>query len=278
MFRSFKRDDAYSQVTQVLLRLEYQRLRKLGLPLPEFSDVEFRCFSQNGEDGILLYLFALAGTTNRKVVEICSGNGIECNAANLVVNHGWQALLVDGDPRQVAAGKKFYERHPNTRFSPPSFVSSWVTAENVNNLIAGHGFTGEVDLLSIDVDGVDYWIWRAIDCIQPRIVVLEFNALLGPEQRLTIPYDAAFRADLRKPPHRVGASLAAFTALGREKGYRLVGLQSLGFNAFFLRSGIAEDVFVERSPRECYETERLRAFGPAWLAQMFKDGQRWEEV
>jgi hypothetical protein len=267
------------QTIQVLLRLQYQQIVHLAMPLPELPDVEFRCYSQNGEDGILLYLFSLVGATNRKVVEICAGSGIECNAANLLINHGWQGLLVEGDPAQVAAGRTFYANHPNTRFSPPAWDASWVTAENVNSLISGHGVTGDIDLLSLDVDGVDYWIWRAIDCIRPRVVVLEFNGLLGPDKRLTIPYDPGFRLDFSRQPYKCGASLAAFASLGRERGYRLVGVQSLGFNAFFVQAGLGQDVLRELSPQECFaSTTRLSGYNPAWLSEMFKDGQRWEEV
>jgi hypothetical protein len=272
-------DSSVCQATQVLLRLQYRQLRALGLPLPELADVEFRCYSQNGEDGILLYLFSLLGTTNRKVVEMCAGNGIECNAANLLVNHGWQGLLIDGDPQQIAGGLKFYARCRTTLYDPPTLLAAWVTAENVNALIRHRRFDGEIDLLSLDLDGVDYWIWRALDCIRPRVVVAEFNSLLGPEKRLTIPYHADFRADLSKPPHKVGASLSAFVHLGREKGYRLIGVQSMGFNAFFVRDGLGEDVLPEVSPHECFvRTERLRGWNEGWMDEMWKDGHEWQEV
>jgi hypothetical protein len=268
-----------AQAVQVLLHMQYRQLRHLSLPLPKLSDVEFRCYSQNGEDGILLYLFSLIGTTNRKVVEICAGSGLECNAANLIINHGWQGLLVDGDPGQIALGTDFYARCPRTRLGPPTLIGAWVTAENVNDLLRAHGFVDEIDLLSLDLDGIDYWIWNALDCIRPRVVVLEFNALLGPEKRLTVPYNPDFRLDFSQRPYRCGASLSAFVELGRRKGYRLVGVQSLGFNAFFVRSGVEEALLPELSPAQCFaQTERLRAFGPAWLDAMFKGGQEWQEI
>jgi hypothetical protein len=271
--------DSAAQIAQVLLRMQYRQIRDSGARLPDLADVEFRCHSQNGEDGILLYIFSLIGTTSRKSVEICAGNGVECNTANLIINHGWQGLLVDGSQDNIDAAKAFYERHPNTRLSPPALAVSWVTAENVNGLISSRGFGGEIDLFSLDVDGVDYWIWRAIDCMQPRVVVLEFNGVLGPDERLTIPYDPAFKLDLAKLPHKCGASLSAFAALGRDKGYRLVGVQSLGINAFFVRAGVGEDVLPERSPGECFaRVERLRAFHPGWVQLMYADGQRWQTV
>jgi hypothetical protein len=272
-------DSTRTQVGQLLLRLQYQDLVRRGVALPEFADVEFQCHSQNGEDGILLYLFSLLGTTNRRVVEICAGDGIECNAANLIVNHGWRGLLVDGDAANVARGKAFYATCKTTWVSPPSLVEAWVTADNVNQLLIDNGYVGPVDLLSVDLDGNDYWIWKAIDAIAPRVVVLEFNAAWGCERSVTIPYDPAFRLDLSNPPYRCGASLPAFTKLARSKGYRLVGVQSFGFNAFFVQNGLGENLVPERSPRDVFErTERLKGWDPGWLALMVAGGQAWEDV
>ena len=109
-------------------------------------------------------------------------------------------------------------------------------------------------------------------------MVLEFNAAWGCERSVTIPYDPGFRLDL-KPPYRCGASLAAFTKLARAKGYRLVGVQSFGFNAFFVRNGLGEHLLPERSPRELFDNiERLKAWEPGWLAPMVADGHVWEDV
>lgn len=267
------------QIAQVLLRLQYRDLARRATDLPEFPDVEFRCYSQNGEDGILLYIFSLLGTTNRRVVEICAGDGFECNAANLIINHGWQGLLFDGDADQVARGTTFYSTCRNTWVSPPKFVNEWITAENVDALVASQGFGGPIDLLSLDVDGNDYWIWKALDCISPNVVVLEFNANCGPERSVTMSYKPDYRLDLTVQPYRCGASLPAFIKLGREKGYRLVGVQSLGFNAFFVRDDFEEKLLPERSARECYErTARLSGWRPDWLDTILTGEQAWEDV
>jgi hypothetical protein len=259
--------------------LQYQDLVRRGLGLPAIRDVEFRCYSQNGEDGILLYIFSLLGTTNGKVVEICAGDGLECNAANLLINHGWRGLLFDGDAEQVDRGNAFYSTCRTTWIAPPTFLNAWITAENVDGLVAAHGFAGPVDLLSLDVDGNDYWIWKALDCVKPRVVVLEFNASCGPEKRLTIAYDPAFRLNLAEPPYRCGASLPAFVSLARSKGYRLVGVESRGINAFFVQSGLAEELLPEWSVAQCFErVERLREWQPVRLQTMLSGTQRWEEV
>ena len=270
---------AEAQIAQVLLRLQYQELARRGTGLPDFASVEFRCYSQNSEDGILLYIFSLLGTTDRRVVEICAGDGIECNAANLIVNHGWQGLLLDGDAAQVERGRAFYSTCRNTWVSPPRFIHSWITADNVNALVSGQGFSGPIDLLSLDIDGNDYWLWKALTCVSPAVVVLEFNANCGPERSVAMSYEPNYRLDLTVQPYRCGASLPAFVKLARTKGYRLVGVQSLGFNAFFVRDGLGDSLLPERSVQECYErTERLRGWAPSWLDSILSGTEPWEDV
>lgn len=243
---------AISKQNQILLALRYQELARAGVALPELRDVEFRAFSQHGEDGILLYLFALVGATDRRVVEICCGDGVECNAANLVIHHDWRGLLVDGSAAKIAFGRSFYSRLLNTLQHPPALVDAWVDAEGVNDLVRGHGVEGEIDLLSLDMDGVDYWVCRALTVVRPRVMVVEFNAALGPDRSLTVPY----RRDFRARGAHGGASLAAWTGLLRERGYRLIGAEHSGINAFFVRSEAAGARLAEVGARECFERTR----------------------
>src|SRR5262249_50368106 len=154
------------------------------------------------------------------------------------------------------AGTDFYSRNRDTSWLPPSLVNAWIMTENVNGLIRGNGFEGEIDLLSLDMDGVDYWIWKAIDCIRPRVVVLEYNWVLGTERAVTIPYKADFHynpCDTHNEHFYFGASLPAFVKLGREKGYRLVGCEAWGYNAFFIRSDAGQDIFPEIDAAECFK-------------------------
>jgi hypothetical protein len=225
------------QVGQVALTQFYQDLARRGQPLPGLGDVGFRVRSQCDEDGILLYLFAIAGTHSKSFVEIGTGDASECNCANLAINRGWHGLFIDGDPAAIESGRAFYRAHPDTRLFPPVFAASLVTAENINEIIPGNGFSGEVDLLSIDIDGMDYWIWNAIRCIEPRVVVVEANGKLG-DRSITVPYDPGWTYDLSHP-HYHGASLPAFVKLAKSKGYRLVGANRFGFNAFFVRNDVA---------------------------------------
>lgn len=230
------------QMQQVQLRLHYQQLVANGAALPSYRDVGFRVFSDCDEDGILLYLLSLVGSGERRLVDVGAGALSASNTANLIVNHGWTGLLIEGDSESLASAQADY-RGAGV-LMPPNALGAWVTAENINSLIS-ENIEGPVDLLSIDIDGNDYWVWKAIDVIHPRVVVIEYQDILGPERSVVIPYDPQFSVD--KYPENatnnnyVGASLRAIAKLGAEKGYRLVATNSYGFNAFFVREDLAPE-------------------------------------
>jgi len=243
-----------AKAEQLLLRRQYEALGQANAPLMRFEDVELRVYSQNGEDGILLYLFSLIGMKSYRCVEIGAGDGSQCNTSNLIINHGWTGLLLEGDARLAAQGKRFFTDHPDTSVYPPMLVHVWITRENVNELLAMHGFEGEIDLLSLDIDGVDYWIWDAIDRVSPRVVVAEVQVIWGDDRAVTVPYRPDFVAQFVEGfGVYSGASLPAFVKLGRRKGYRLVGCQRYGFNAFFMREGVGEDMFPEVPVAACLQ-------------------------
>jgi len=250
--------DAASQIN---LMLTYKQILYSGMTLPGFHDVGFKIYSQTDEDGILLFIFSVIGTTNKKCVEICAGNGIECNTANLIINHGWTGLLVDGNQDLVRQGNEYYGNHPCTRIYPPRFICSWITRTNVNKVLEQNGFTGEMDLLSLDMDGVDYWIWETLEAVAPRVVVLEYQDILGPERSLTVPYSDTFDAyqypTTGNMPNFSGASLSAFVKLAHKKGYRLVGCNRYGYNAFFIRKGIGDAQIPEISISECFRHPKV---------------------
>jgi hypothetical protein len=228
---------------------QYRLLASVGKErLPSFRDVGFRKYSQFEEDGILLYIFSLIPTLNRKCVEICVGNGRDCNTANLIINHGWWGYLFDGNEQNVKAGTEFFSKNRDTSLYPPRFTRAWITAENVNNQIEKSGVSGPIDLLSLDIDGMDYWVWKTITVIDPQVVVCETHNPIPPDKALTVPYDPGF---VHESEDYRGASLAAMCKLGREKGYRLVGTHRFGFNAFFIKNGVGEEFFPEVDPASC---------------------------
>lgn len=238
-------------VAQKTLIQQYRLLANHGHErLPDWRDVGFRKYSQFEEDGILLYIFSLIPPINRTCVEICAGIGSECNTANLIINHGWWGHLFDGDAQNVALGKTFFSQNKDAFLRPPRFTQAWITAENVNDIITSSGATGPVDLLSLDLDGMDYWVWKAITAIEPQVVVCETNNPIPPDRALTVPYDPKF---VCKTKDYRGASLAAMSKLGREKGYRLVGTNRFGFNAFFMKNGVGEVYFPEVTVDSCVQ-------------------------
>lgn len=267
------------QASQVALLLRYRELARTG-SLPALRDVGFRVYSDSDEDGILLFLFAVVGAPTRKLVDLGSASYTASNSANLLLHHGWTGLLVDADEVSAAAARRFFARHPATQTSPPRVVSTFLTAENVNGVLRDHGATGEVDLLSIDIDGMDYWLWRAVDVISPRVVVIEFQDILGGERAATVPYSPHFRlrdhAANAESNDYAGASLPAMVKAGRDKGYRLIGANRHGFNAFFIREDLAPDLLPEVDPLSCL-THPWNEYG--WRVRYPRVAHMtWEEV
>ena len=271
-----------SQIAQVSLQMTWRQMLQQGQNLPSFDQVQFRVRSQNGEDGILLYLFTLLGTTNKRVVEICAGDGQECNSANLILNHGWDGLLLDGNEEKVASGRKFYRQHPDTKYWPPRFEQAWITRDNINGLVSSLGFTGEIDLLSMDLDGNDYWVFDALDVVQPRVVVAEYQQAWGPERAISQRYqeDFEYQAHLKATggPPFCGASLAALTKAARRKGMRLVGCERRCFNAFFVRDGLAEDLLPEVDPASCFDHPMARYNQERCQQMVPADSDFWVDV
>lgn len=273
----YERVCAAEQIAQKNLKLTYQKSRESGEAALAFSDIGFRCYSQNDEDGILLYLFAMIGETNKRCVEICAGDGFQCNTANLLLNHGWEGLLLDGDPGNVRRGRKFFRWDLRTRRWPPRFVHAWITRDNINDIVVEQGFSGPIDLLSLDLDGNDYWIWEALTSIDPQVVVLECNDRLGPERALTIPYADDFVLEGGETASGFwGASLPAFVKLAKQKNYRLVGGEKFGFNAFFMRNDVGRDIFPEVDSVDCLSHPRTRLAQAKYDAT--GDSNLWEQV
>ena len=200
----------------------------------DIHDAEFKVFSQFGEDGILQYLIRQAGiqARERSFVEFGVENYTEANTRFLLLNDNWRGLVIDGSENHIASiqASELYWRHDLTA------LTSFITAENIDGLIAGAGFGGRIGILSVDIDGNDYWVWEQITSADPVIVVVEYNSVFGADRAVTTLYDPAFN---RTRAHHSnlywGASIKAFQALAARKGYALVGSNSAGNNAFFVR-------------------------------------------
>jgi hypothetical protein len=218
---------------------------KTGQPLPDNLGGGARIFSQFEEDGLLIYLDAVLELENKSFVDVGSANGINSNCANLALNMGWHGLFIDGNSASIAQGRKYYESHPDTMLFPPVFVAAFITRENINDLILKAGFSGPVGIMSIDIDGNDYWVWEALNVVDPAVVVIETHIEFGMRD-IVVPYDSN-HAYPGKHPDYFSASPVAMVKLAHRKGYRLVGANRYGFNLIFVKKGLREERVPEVS-------------------------------
>ncbi len=223
---------------------------------PPFQAYEFSQYSQNGEDGLILHLLSKVGADAHFIVEIGTEDGRECNSANLVLNFGWRALLVEMNAEAVTRGSAYFA-HCGVA-ERLQFLNARALPESINALLAAQQVPMEIDVLSIDIDSHDYWLWQALEGFRPRVVVIEYNASFGAERAVTIPYPAS---SVNQPPHRYyhGASLAALCRLGTRKGYVLVGCDSRGVNSFFVRRDLAAVAALPAvTSQQAFRTHRRR--------------------
>lgn len=216
----------------------YYRDKKAEGATPALKDCGFRVFSQFEEDGKLLFIFAMLGMENKTFIEIGSDDGVNSNSANLYFNFDWQGLFLDGNPKSIQRGKRFFSKYPHPWFPSPDFKQAIVQKENVNQLIKEAGYVGEIGFLSIDIDGNDYWVWDALEVVQPQVVMIETHVIYGMKN-IVVPYDRNYQYPGKHPAYH-GASPLAMEALGKKKGYRLVGANEMGFNFIFVKNGLAE--------------------------------------
>lgn len=245
-----------SEIESNRMLIVQERIREFsGLQLDNIADAEFRVFSQWGEDGIIQYLLSKIPISNKVFLEFGVEDYRESNTRFLLMNNNWSGLVIDCDRQNVARIKasNLYWRNDLTA------ECEFITRENINLVIEKAGFRGDIGLLSIDIDGNDYWVWEAIDIISPRIVVIEYNNVFGKERAVTIPYRPDFdRARAHYSNIYYGASLAAICKLAGKKEYAFAGSNSTGSNAFFVRADVAQNIkemncsngYVESKVRE----------------------------
>jgi hypothetical protein len=243
-------DDLQMAVGRVEQRLTLPDMH----PATAFHRFEFKVFSQWGEDGLIQYLLSKVPVTHPVFVEFGVHDYKESNTRYLLQHDNWTGLIMDGSQHYIDLIQRDAVYYRNNLTAACAFIDR----ENINTLLRKHGVTGDIGLLSIDIDGNDYWVWEAIDCISPRIVVCEYDSLLGPDRKVSTPYDPAFE---RLKAHWSflygGASLAALEDLARRKGYALVGSNSAGNNAFFVRKDLLGGLTV-LTPQQAYVRAQFR--------------------
>ena len=204
----------------------------------DFDQANATWFSQNGEDGIVQFLLAQMDGSTKRCIEIGAGDGIENNTTNLAIHHGYRALMVDPSWALEHVASAFFSRIHTTRERPPVLLREFAEPSNVDEIVTKAGFDGEVDVLSIDVDGNDYWLFEALTVVQPRIVILELNLQLGPDVSVAMPYTPGYAYWDQPVAGRLGASVRAYDALARRKGLVFVGCDRARVNGFWVRRGL----------------------------------------
>ena len=240
-----------------MLQMDLHRFWAETLAQPRYADSKrllrygFKVYSQHDEDGIIQEILRRVGVSTRSFIEFGVETGVECNTAKLLIE-GWRGLWIEANAQACARIGALFDAYLKDRRL--TLRHSLVTAENINGLIEKAGFKGDIDLLSIDIDFNDYWVWKAIEIVTPRVVVIEYNAGLRPPLSVTVPYQPNRGAD---GTNFFGASLEALVRLGLSKGYRIVGCNISGSNAFFVREDLCADHFIApATAEEHYEPPR----------------------
>ena len=219
--------------------LERDNINNTAAILADIQKSEFKIFSQWGDDGIINFLINYLDDIPKTFVEFGVENYTESNTRFLLINNNWSGLIMDGSDDNIAFVKSenlFWQQNLTS-------IADFITAENIDNLLINNGFIGELCLLHIDIDGNDYWVWKAIKAVDPIIVIVEYNSLFGADNPWTTLYDPSF---VRTKSHYsnllYGTSLLSICDLAAEKGYGFIGCNSNGNNAYFVRKDKLKDL------------------------------------
>jgi hypothetical protein len=242
----------YNQLTtQHLLQVNLAILRNQILSARKYDDRRhllrygFRLYSKSEQDGIIQEIFNRIGIKHHRFVEIGAECGIECSTAKLLIE-GWRGTWVEANPQSIDRMKRHFQPFIKDLKLIPSRL--FVTADNANELV-----DPETDILVIDIDYNDYWIWQAIEA-RPRVVVIEYNAAYPPPMSVVTSYDLLAKWD---GTNYFGASLEALVRLGQRKGYQLVGCDISGSDAFFVVEEEAKKHFcIPATSEALYEPQR----------------------
>jgi hypothetical protein len=221
----------------------------------DLMQYEFKIFSQWGEDGIIQHLVKTVPIKNKTFIEFGVEDFSESNCRFLMMKDNWKGFVIDGSEENISKIRNSYYfwRHQL------STIAAFITAENINHLLARSGFDRDVGILSLDIDGNDFYILQAIDNYNPRILICEYNSIFGSERKISVPYSSDFHRTAKHYSNLYfGASLSAMTYLANKKGYTLVGTNSAGGNAFYVRNDLVTDRFLQLTAEQAYFPSNCR--------------------
>lgn len=221
------------------------------------EEAEFQVFSQFGEDGIIQWLIHNVELDEKTFVEFGVEDYTEANTKFLLMNNNWTGLVIDGSEENINCLRSW-----NLLWKYDlTAVAEFITRDNINEIISAAGFGGDIGLLSVDIDGNDYWVLNAITCIKPRIVICEYNNIFGPDEKVSIPYDEKFfRTDKHYSNLYWGASLGAFCDWAERNNYYYIGSNSAGNNAFFVR-------------KDCISKDKIPAKSKEFVSSKYRESR-----
>jgi hypothetical protein len=213
----------------------------------DLSEYEYRVFSQGGEDGVIEKLFEIIEPSSRFAVEFgCSDGVTGSNVRNLIIHYGWSGLLMDGNPEAITKAKKAYADRPGA-----IVAEEWIYPGNVELLFEKYGVPEDLDLLVIDIDSNDYYVWRAIRDYRPKVVLIEYNPNFPPPQKVVVNFHPMNYWDASD---YYGASIQSLYELGKKKDYELVYDTRSGTNLVFVdRKYFGRLNIRDNSPETLYQ-------------------------
>jgi len=240
-------------VTQQIIQKQifYQLLTIKDSNIPPINDAGFSVFSQFDEDGILLYIFAITGFTNKYCLDIAFAKPKGANTTNLLLNWGFNGLLICGNEKEKMFSENYFKSNHNTWLLPPKIVNSWITKENIKDILLQNHVPNVIDFFSLDMDGVDYYILQEVlKTLQPRVIVVEAQNIWKTLRSVTVRYSNDFnRFNIHED--YFGASIPAFVKLMKDNKYKLVACNKYGFNLFFVKDNLGGNSLPEIKADDC---------------------------
>ena len=238
------------------IRESLGRIESRQLVNEKIENSGFKAFSQWNEDGIIQFLINKIDIKNKIFIEFGVENYTESNTRFLLTNNNWSGLIIDGDINNI----NYIKKDPIYWASNLKACHSFINRNNINKIISDNGISGQIGILSIDIDGVDYWVWEAINNISPDIVICEYNNLFGKNIEVSVPYDENFvRENAHFSKVYYGASLTALYNLAKIKGYKLVATNSAGNNVFFVKNDLMSDL-KSLTPSDVFKESTFREY------------------
>ena len=231
-----------------LLSLKNKNLKKIK----DLSEVEFQVYSQWGEDGIIDWLVNKSPDIPKSFLEIGTENYKESNTRFLLINKNWDGFIIEADKSSVKdiKSQRIYWRHNLT------VENTFISQNNINTIIKKNNIPRKLGLLSLDIDGVDYWILKKLSVLDPSIIICEYNSLFGQKKAITVPYKNNY---IRSNEHFsnlfYGASIRAFINLLKKRNYFFIGTNSAGNNAFFVKQNIWKKINKLITDKKIFESK-----------------------